>query len=248
MICNLGALEKGELKEPTTGEPSLYVGETSRSIQERALEHWGAARWKEEKSHMAKHQAMVHGGEDPEFVFKIVSHHRTALNRQVREAVRIGRRGGAGRILNSKAEFNRCHIPRLIIEEEDEESRKSRIEKEQLYKEETQKVLDNMDLSWEEKMSRQRDLVDRKRRRQDDPVEDDPQIQVARKRVKKTKYAVLGEDWGLEDGDEDAEEDIIECDERIDVPCPPPYHSKKTKNSINCRLFPTSTKNTSGDG
>ena len=70
---------------------------------------------------MARHQATVHEGEDPEFIFKVVSHHRTALNRQVREAIRIGRRGGAGRILNSKSEFNRCHIPRLVVEEEIEE-------------------------------------------------------------------------------------------------------------------------------
>ena len=70
---------------------------------------------------MARHQAMVHEGEDPEFIFKVVSHHRTALNRQVREAIRIGRRGGAGRILNSKSEFNRCHIPHLVVEEEIEE-------------------------------------------------------------------------------------------------------------------------------
>ena len=70
---------------------------------------------------MAKHQAIEHEGEDLEFIFKVVSHHRTALSRQVREAVRIGRRGGAGRILNSRSEFNRCHIPRLIIEEEEDE-------------------------------------------------------------------------------------------------------------------------------
>ena len=56
---------------------------------------------------------MEHEGEPPKFVFKIVSHHRTALNRQVREAVRIKRRGGGGRILNSKAEYNRCKIQRL---------------------------------------------------------------------------------------------------------------------------------------
>ena len=36
---------------------------------------------------------MEHGGEPPEFVFKIVSHHRTTLNREGREAVRIRRRG-----------------------------------------------------------------------------------------------------------------------------------------------------------
>ena len=44
---------------------------------------------------------------------RVVSQHRTALARQVSEAVRIGRRGGAGAVLNSKAEYNRCHIPRL---------------------------------------------------------------------------------------------------------------------------------------
>ena len=78
--CNPGALNKGELKEPAEGSPSLYsiyVGETSRSIQERALEHWGAVRRKEELSHMARHQAQEHEGEEPEFIFKVVSHHRT---------------------------------------------------------------------------------------------------------------------------------------------------------------------------
>ena len=39
--------------------------------------------------------------------------------------------------------------------------------------EELQKVLDDMDLSWEEKMSKQRVLAERKRRRQRDPGEDD---------------------------------------------------------------------------
>ena len=92
--CNPGALGKGELKTPAEGQPSLYVGETSRSIQERALEHWGAARRKEDLSHMARHQAMVHKGDDPEFIFKVICHPRTALNRQIREAVRIRKRGG----------------------------------------------------------------------------------------------------------------------------------------------------------
>ena len=33
-------------------------------------------------------------------------------------------------ILNSKSEFNRCHIPRLVVEQEDEEHMKLRIEQE----------------------------------------------------------------------------------------------------------------------
>ena len=76
-----------------SGAPSLYVGETSRSIEERAQEHWGAARRKEEKSHMLKHQKMEHDGAAPKFVFKLISSHKTALSRQVKEAVRIRRRG-----------------------------------------------------------------------------------------------------------------------------------------------------------
>ena len=34
------------------GNPSVYVGESSRSVQERASEHWGAARRGDKESHM----------------------------------------------------------------------------------------------------------------------------------------------------------------------------------------------------
>ena len=37
-ICNPGALKKGELKEQESKEPSLYVGEMSKSVQERGQE------------------------------------------------------------------------------------------------------------------------------------------------------------------------------------------------------------------
>ena len=40
--CNLEALKKGELKELNMEVPSVYVGETARSVQERALEHWAS--------------------------------------------------------------------------------------------------------------------------------------------------------------------------------------------------------------
>ena len=42
--CNPSALKKGNLREQEAKVPSLYVGETSRSLQERASEHWGAVR------------------------------------------------------------------------------------------------------------------------------------------------------------------------------------------------------------
>ena len=61
---------------------------------------------------------------------RVVRSYKTALSRQIGEAVRIHRRGGAGLILNSKSEYNRCKIPRLVLEELDEEQIKAMEDKE----------------------------------------------------------------------------------------------------------------------
>ena len=61
---------------------------------------------------------------------RVVRSYKTALSRQIGEAVRIRRRGGAGLILNSKSEYNRCKIPRLVLEELDEEQIKAMEDKE----------------------------------------------------------------------------------------------------------------------
>ena len=42
--CNQGAASKRELEDIDPTIPSIYVGETSRTVKERAEEHWGAAR------------------------------------------------------------------------------------------------------------------------------------------------------------------------------------------------------------
>ena len=94
------------------------------------MEHWADYRKGSNKSHILKHQNMVHGGWAPSFIMRAVSFHKTALSRQVAEAVRIRRRGGEGAILNSKAEFNRCHIPRLQMEEEEPEGAREESEQE----------------------------------------------------------------------------------------------------------------------
>ena len=49
--------------------PSIYVGETSHTIQERGLEHWAAARGSKkarEGSHKAKHQELCPPKEEPQ--------------------------------------------------------------------------------------------------------------------------------------------------------------------------------------
>ena len=110
---------------------SIYVGEFSRSIFERSREHWSDYRSNSDKSHILKHHQIAHGGVgEPCFIMRTVSFYRTALARQVGEAVRIRRRGGAGSILNSKSEYDRCRIPRLVIEQEDEEEIKKTLEEE----------------------------------------------------------------------------------------------------------------------
>ena len=199
--CNPGAMKKGELGEMRQGAPSLYVGESSRSIQERAKEHWGAARRGDKDSHMVRHQAIVHKGEQPAFLFKVVSNPRTALSRQIMEAVRIRRRGGAGSILNSKAEFNRCHIPRLVVEEEDEEQRTKRLGEELKSNQDIEQLLSNMDTSWEQRKARERDQAAKKRRGSE--AEGEQRV----KRRRKMKYEVLRDDWGVV---EDSGEDGIE--------------------------------------
>ena len=69
-----------------------------------------------------KHQIADHGGSNsPKFIMRVVRSYRSALSRQVGEAVRIRRRGGEGSILNNKSEFNRCKIGRLTIGEEEEQ-------------------------------------------------------------------------------------------------------------------------------
>ena len=87
---------------------------------------------------MAKHQLLEHRGEPPQFQFKVVSYHRSALSRQVKEAVRIKQRGGESNILNSRSEYNRCHITRLVVEEEDQRSKEEREKRE---KEELEEII-----------------------------------------------------------------------------------------------------------
>ena len=86
--CNLGAKEPSPLKTVNKDVPSVYVGETSRSIYERAREHWNSYKKRNTDSHIWKHHLVHHGGEgEPEMVFKVVGTFKSALSRQISEAV-----------------------------------------------------------------------------------------------------------------------------------------------------------------
>ena len=64
--------------------PSLYVGETARSVAERASEHWRDAESGKEESHMMEHQETSHRGEGtPQFTFKVVKGCKTSLSKRI---------------------------------------------------------------------------------------------------------------------------------------------------------------------
>ena len=124
-VCVLGVGEAGDSLEMTGATPALYVGESARSLYERTGEHWLATEQKKEESHMYQHVVEAHNGESkPSFNFKVVRTFKTALDRQVGEAIRIEMRGS---VLNRRGEFNRCSLTRLGVDQkwEDERWKKS---------------------------------------------------------------------------------------------------------------------------
>ena len=107
------------------GKESIYIGESSRSAFERGSEHINDYEKKLTDSHIYKHQEIGHPEmAEPRFEFRIIRNFQSALVRQVTEAVMISRRGENG-VLNSKGVFNRCKLPRLIIEDHKEQEEKS---------------------------------------------------------------------------------------------------------------------------
>ena len=85
-----------------------YIGETSRSAYERGVEHFKDLEFTRPKSHMLKHAVIHHPDLEPsrvEFRMKILSSHKTAFERQIREAVLINKHSGV-RLMNSKLEYN----------------------------------------------------------------------------------------------------------------------------------------------
>ena len=151
---------------------------------------------------MRKHQEMEHEGEKPDFVMRVVGSHRSALSRQVFEAVRIRRRGGEGSILNSKTEYNRCHIPRLRVEEKEETRRRE--QEIELEKEQTDRELELEQRQWESGKTSERDRERRELLRQwsNSSIEEGSKKRSVKeqetegKRSKRRKFALLGEEWG----------------------------------------------------
>ena len=70
------------------------------------------------RSHLLKHAVDMHEGESLkviDFRMRVIKFHRSSFERQVSEAVSIQSIRVGNNLLNSKAEFNRCAVPRLAL-------------------------------------------------------------------------------------------------------------------------------------
>ena len=116
---------------------------------------------------------------------------------QCSEAVRIRRRGGEGGVLNSKSEFNRSRIPRLVLEEQPDQERLFRVEQERLHSQ-----LSVEDARWESQKAKERSSehaefmsskifkgASSKGKRE---LIGEGSIRASKRR----KYVLMGEDWG----------------------------------------------------
>ena len=106
----------------------LYIGETSRSLRERADEHVSGAVRMDENNFISKHWQMKHTKEEtpPDFIFKVHNVHRDPLSREVNEAVMIQKVSNdhSLSILNSKSEWNTTPLSRLCIDKPEWEKKR----------------------------------------------------------------------------------------------------------------------------
>ena len=190
---------------PPTFPPSIYVGETSKSLYERSKQHWSDYRAGQEDSHILKHQTLHHGGDgSPKFHFRPVQFFQKALGRQVAEAIRIERLGEEV-VLNSKSEFNRSKISRLTLGEESEKDKEMRVEKGKEKEAETNKEPNTKIRDWETERAKSRRIQELQTsiNLERGVVRSPPRKRMGEeetgRRPRKLKYPLLAETWGEEE-------------------------------------------------
>ena len=109
----LEMLKNGVIDKDQVG---IYVGETSRTLVERVIEHVEGAEDLGVDNFITKHWATKHDQlvKRPRVSFKVLKHCKDALTRQVSEAILIESLAN----LNSRAEWGRNKITRLRIDDD----------------------------------------------------------------------------------------------------------------------------------
>ena len=102
----------------TRGKEIEYWGETGRDCFARGGEHLKGCREEKEDNALWKHITGEHRGEekgDEIFSMRVEKSFKKPLARQIREGVEIEM--SQATLLNSKSEWNNSRIPRIIVEE-----------------------------------------------------------------------------------------------------------------------------------
>ena len=95
-------------------EDVVYIGETSRNLYSRGMEHSSLYEKESPKSFLHNHQVEQHNSEPADFDVKVIKSVKDPLSRQVTEAVMI--KNHTGELLNSKSEFHQPPIVRVRSE------------------------------------------------------------------------------------------------------------------------------------
>ena len=171
-VCN-PEIEGKKVKKKMNDVNGVYVGESARSIFERAQEHWADRVGQKEDSHMVKHWLSDHADlpEPPPFHIKVVSSFKDSMTRQISESVRIDLRGGG--VLNSRTEYSRCRLPRLVIDMEEWRNKKK--EERKVLEPISEEGMEWMDEEWdgdmkEEKRKPEVELKASQKRRKLEPL------------------------------------------------------------------------------
>ena len=85
------------------GRLTCYIGESSRCLKLRGLEHYQDLEKRPEMSHMSKHQEEAHPGSEVRHQFSVVKSCTNPFDRQIKEFVRIRKiRQQGGKVINIK--------------------------------------------------------------------------------------------------------------------------------------------------
>ena len=176
--------EKTELKNKI--KLFKYIGESSRSSFERGWEHLNDLTSLSNKSHMLKHILIEHQEQEIseiKFGMKILKTCRTSFERQIYESVAIQQNRQEHVILNSRAEYNRCSLPRLRTQLGENE-----------YKEYSSEVLEEQ--KQEEELDKKiRMLRKTKNKERLVPVKGEFRG-TKRRKIDENKYISIQETWG----------------------------------------------------
>ena len=107
----------------------IYIGETCRSVYKRGFEHRNDISQLKTSSQVLRHILEMHGEEEDmekiNFGIKVLKYTQSSFERQILESVLTqGKRGH--HLLNSRAEYNRCAILRLVSKMGEKEIKKGK--------------------------------------------------------------------------------------------------------------------------